>query len=344
MAKQIDISGDGGSTFNTLPGSSGSKSNEAGSINDTIFGQTFTSTERGLINWGIEGNAYYKGYAGYEASLLRTGTATATTGEAMSQDSGQIYSVDLATRSIWDRSATYTIYDGATPVADADIDWVDFLFGRVKFADTYTVSGAVTADFSYFPTQSVGKANSYSLTQTAEAQQKTDFATAQSNGGYHEFNPGLRTVSLSLSGFYDSANSFEDLLESGEEIIIEINPDGAGNSVCRGFFKALTTGQDGDVGNIETEEVTFELSVPTDAYIPFRWNHDAATTLPQAIRDLLDSWESESTVVARYLEDGVSGIQGTCVITDISLEGALESMNEYSVSLQGSGQRTAVTP
>ena len=211
----------------------------------------------------------------------------------------------------------------------------------------YTVTGAITITGSYFPTSVLGTANNYSLTQTADAIDSTDFATAQANGGFRTHNPGLRTVNLELTGFYALSNAFAASLEARSELIIEINPDGNLKSLARGFFKASSHGQDGDVGALEEETVSFTLNVPDPSgtnppEIPFGWQHESDTTLSTALQKALTSWLDETKLDYRYLSDGVNGDSGTGVLTDISLSGGLETMNEFSISVQGDGDLTVV--
>ena len=338
-AKRVRVSDDDGVTWYTLPGNTADFQHTAEGLSDTIFGQSFSSEEIGLINWNLSGNALFKGFAGYVATILQTGSATPTTAEAFTLVSGKTYQVNAATRRIWDRSATTTIYDNAAPVANADIESIDYLFGRVTFAASYTPTTPITADFDYFATAAVGRANSFTLTQTAEAIDQTDMQTAQANGGYRSFCPGLRTVSLELSGIYDIANGFIDALETRGEVIIQLNPDGNDESVMRGFFKLREQSQSGDVGALEEESVTFVLNVPEDTpevEIPLKWVH-TATTLGLGVQVLLASWEGQTEIDMQYLADGTNGKEGNCIVTEVSLAGGLDAMNEFSVSLQGTG-------
>jgi len=55
----------------TLPGGTGEMSREAASIDDTIYGNPYSSQEVGLIGWTLTGNALFKGFAGYKAELRR---------------------------------------------------------------------------------------------------------------------------------------------------------------------------------------------------------------------------------------------------------------------------------
>ena len=339
MAKRIRLSSDGGTVFYTLPGNSGELRNEAGEIVDTVFGQEFQSTQPGLIGWSITSNALYKGFAGYVATIKRVGTSTAIVGGGMTLVTGKTYRITNAAHTIWDRNATLTVKDNAVTVAASNIESIDFLYGRVTFAAAYTVTGPVTVDFNYFPTTALCGANTFTLTQTAEAVDTTDMCLAQGNGGYRVFEYGLKSVGLEMSGFYNLAAGYLALLQSRAELIIEINPDGSNESVCRGFFRCTSEGLSGAVGNPEEESVSFALAVPDEEllYKPFRWSHTTTTTLNQAIRIALDAWETSDTIDAQYLPNGTTGVEGQVIVTEVSLTGGLEAMNEFSVQLQGLG-------
>ena len=351
MAKLVQVADLGTSPpWLTLPGGTGALTLDGAEIDDTIFGQTFSSNQPGLISWSIDANALYKGFAGYVATVKKQGTTTAMTGEAMSLESGKIYTVTNTAKDLWDRSVAFTFYDGVSDET-ANVEWVDYLFGRFKFLDAFTPTGAVTVDGSFFPTVALGKANSFDMTQTADAINNSDFATVQGNTGFNTFIPGLRTVAVDLTGFYDVNNSFRADLIARNEFVVEINPDGSGESLMRGFFKASDTGQSGDVGALEEETISFVLNVPQDPVAgpatashlrPFAWRHSGSSTLSQAIIVCLNAFENEVLVDCQYLYVGTNGLTGDAVVTDVSLSGGLEVMNEFTVTLQGSGAPTDV--
>jgi len=336
-AKSVRVSADGISWF-TLPGNSGEWNDEAEQIDDTIFGQTFSSTQPGLITWTSNAQAFYKGFAGYVASIKSSGTPTAITDEPMTLVSGKTYRVTDRTKNALDYTKAITFNDGGTPVDAANIESVNPLFGEVTFAASYTPTGAITVSGFYLPLTEVSRANSFTLTQTAETIDHTDYATAHANNGYRVFRPGLRTISLELGGFYDSSDAVWEILEQRREAIIEINPDGSGLSVARGVFKLVTRNQSGDVGALEEQTRTFNLSVPEGVALPFNWTHDPDTTLSQAIRILLDSYINQTLPYVRYEPDGDEGVvfQGQGVLTDVSLSSSLDAMNEFQASIQGS--------
>ena len=345
-AKTISLSSDGGSNFFVLPGNSGELRNDGAEIEDTIFGANYRSNFPGLINWGVTANGIYKGFAGYVVKIKEVGTPSAFTAEDMTLISGKTYRIDDVTKEIWDRNeASMDILDNAVSVADADIESIDFLFGKVTFVSGYTVTSPVTATGKFFPTAAVGKAQSYNLTQTAEAVENTDFVTAQANSGRRTFQYGLKTVALELTGVYDLSNDFLATLLARAETIIEINPDGDDKSRCRGFFRLISEGQSGDVGALEEETVNFSLSVPDNTpaiEFPFSWDHANDTTLNTAIQKALTSWQDESALDVEYLSDGVAGLKGPCIVTELSLAGGLETMHEFNVAVQGTGATTTV--
>lgn len=352
-AKKIRISSDAGVSWNELPGSQGSFDSEAEAVDDTILGQSFSSTDIGLQGWSISSDGIFKGFSGYLAELKQVGTPVAFTTEAMSVVSGLTYAIDDAAKEIWDRSATLTVFDDASPVDAADIESVDYLFGQVTFVTGYTVTGNITVTGESFPTAAAGCSNTYNLTMNADSIDTTCFNTAQANSGTRTFEPGLRTVSLELTGIFDATENFKSVLLARQEVIIEIDPAGDGSSVARGFFKLVTTGQSGAVGALEEETLNFALTVPDETTnptvsIPFNWKH-TNTTLSQAIQDVLTSWVSElNTYLVQYLPTGaegaspLDGVEGAFIATDVSLSGGLSNMNTFAMELQGTGQYTEV--
>jgi len=352
-AKKIRISNDAGTTWEELPGSQGAFNSEAEAVDDTILGQSFSSTDIGLLGWSVSSDGIFKGFSGYLAELKQVGTPVAFTAEAMAVVTGLTYAIIDDTKEIWDRSATTTILDDASPVAAADIESVDYLFGRVTFITGYTVVGDITATGESFPVSAAGCSNSYTLTMNADAIDTSCFNTAQANDGTRTFQAGLRTVSLELTGIFDATESFKTVLLARTEIIIEIDPAGDGSSIARGFFKLVNTGQSGAVGALEEETLSFALTVPDETVnaaveYPFNWRH-TATTLSLAIQWALTSWLDElNTYQVQYLPSGIEGaspndgIEGAFVVTDISLSGGLSNMNVFQMELQGTDQYTVV--
>lgn len=337
MSKVVNVSDDSGSTWYPVPGQDASFNSDGDQLDDSILGQTFESGLTGLITWNIGGNAYYKGYAGYAADLKQSGTLTATTGEAMSLVSGKTYRIDDSTKEVWDWDATLTVYDNASPVATSNIESIDYLFGQVTFTGAYSVTGPITIDVSYYPLSTFGKGRSFTLTQTVNTIDTSDYQTVQANGGYRIHEAGLRTVSLDIEGIFNAADDWQGTLSARNAVLIEINADGAAKSTARGWFRLTSAGQEGSVGDTESESISFVLNVDDSTVTPFAWDHASDTILSQGIRVILASFESQTDIDAQYLHDGTNGYQGTVVVGEASLSSDIEDMNTFSYSLVGDG-------
>lgn len=346
MAKRVRISDDE-STWTTLPGNSAEFRQEGGQLPDSIFGQAWESAETGLISGTINTNALYKGFAGYIVNLKKAGTPTTLTTEAMSNVSGKIYQITDTAKQILelDANATITVYDNAVDHTD-DVIRIDYLQGIIEFASAYTVTGSVTISGKYIPVTAIAAAKTFNLSLTKAAVDNTDIPSAKANGGYRTFDPtkGLKTVSLELGGFYSASNAFRDALAARTPLIVEINPDNNSKSVMRGLFKYTGVGQSGDLGALEEETVNMMLSVPdNDLYdAPWVWIENTGSTLNTGIIQLLTAFADDSLIYVQYLHDGTNGWQSDAVVTDMSLTGGLESMNEFSVGLQLSDAPTDV--
>lgn len=345
-AKVISISADDVTYFG-LPGSQGELSRDGATIDDTIFGQTYKSNLTGILTWMVSANSIYKGFAGYAAKIMKPGTSTAVTAEAMTLVSGKTYQINNVARRIWNRGATLTVKDNAVN-HNADVVSIDYLFGKVTFASTYTVTGPVTVDVSYYPTIDIGRATAYTLTMTAEAIKDTDFPSASTNGGYNTNSPGLRTVALELPSVFSVSDDWQTFLINRQEIIIEVNPDGAGKSVARGFFRLMSDKQSGNVGALEVENLNFSLNVPYSSSgiqvaIPFGWSHAVDSQIPAGIKVVLDSFLNETKPFVKYLPlGGPDGVKGRCVVTGTTLTGGMETPNSFAITLTGDGGLTVL--
>src|SRR5262245_41026059 len=347
-AKRIQTSTDD-ITYYTLPGSTGELRNEAGELTDTIFGQSFDSAEPGLITGTITSNSLYKGFAGYICKLQKGGTPVAMTNEPTTLVSGKTYIITATTKQVIDINTTVVIKDGAVDQT-ANVLNINFLTGEVTFKAAYTPSGAITVTGAYVPLTDIAGARTFTLTQTAVAIDNTDIPTARTNTGYRTFQPdGLKTVSLEIGGVFKTSNAFAAALAARSTVYVSINPDNSDLTIAKGSFKFTGRTQSGDVGALEEETITFRLNVPQDPTYssftwlwPFTWKHSVSTKLSTAVRQVLDAWQNSTTLNVKYLHDGVAGFKGTGIVTDVSLSGGLEAMNEFTANFQLSGAPTVV--
>lgn len=337
--KELKVSADD-VTYYTLPGNTGDINFEGNQLDDTIFGQEFSSSETGLISWTVSGNALYRGFAGYN-SIIRRNSATSTsfTGETLAQvDSSKTYRITDSTKSVWNWKEDVTIYDNGVAVDESDIEQINYLFGEVTFVDTYTVTGPITADGEFFSMSTYGRASSFSLTQTAETTDTTSFEDAQANGGFNEYRATLLSADLELTGFYRSTNDNFGELSNRNEFVIELDVAGDGTSIARGIYKVGSASQSGDVGGDEESTLSLTLSVPEDVK-PFGWQHSAASTIPQGLLVIQEGWINREPIYVKYLPEGEGkyGYTGQAIVTDASISSGVENMVEVTVSLQGTG-------
>lgn len=340
-AKTIQVSADD-STYYTLPGNTGEWNDNLGTLDDTIFGQSFKSQQSNLINWSVSANALYKGFAGYMVVIKQGGTPTTMTAEAMSLVSGKTYKITNATKQLIDRNTAVIVYDNAVDHT-ADVLSIDYLFGRVTFKSAYTPTGPITITGKYVPLVELAKYQKFTLTQSMEAINNSDMPTLHANSGHETFDFGLRTVGLEVSGVYASSNGYRAALVSSSELILEVCPDGGGKTVARGYYKPSNRKQSGKVGALEEETQNFVLTVPDTALMtsPFSWLF-TNTDVSMAVQLCINAFINNTPLYVKYLPDGTNGLKGSSLITDFSLSGGMDAMNEFATTLQGTGAVTVI--
>lgn len=344
MAKRIRVSDDDGSTWYTLPGSSGEFSSEMAQVDDTIFGQDYQSESPAIGMWQVTANAYMKGIAGYVVKVMSGGTPVSTTSEATTLVSGKTYQVtDVAKRNI-SYAGAVVVNDDGSPVATSDILSIDYLQGMVTFVASYTPAAAITLDYDYVPTAVIGKARSYQLTQQQAEIDNTDYATALANDGWRTHEGGLKTVNIEIGNIWNAANDFVDILANRAQVFIEVSPNntlagGTSEIAYKGFFKYQTQGQSGNVGALEEESLTLNLFVPNSEVLssPFTWIFGSAANISQAVKICLTAFINGTPIMVQYSPDGTNGKEGDCIVTEASLSGTFEGQNEFSFTFRGSG-------
>jgi hypothetical protein len=342
MAKRIRVSDDNGVTWFTLPGSTGEMRRELNSVNDTIFGQDYMSEDVSLGQWQVTANSFYKGVAGYIATVKQGGTPTGMVAEAMALVSGKTYQITAANKRIIDYAAAVVVLDNAVDHT-ADVVSIDYLNGTVTFDAAYTVTGPVTITANYIPTIVIAKSKTFTLTQTAAEIDTSNYDSAQANGGWRNFDPGLKTVRLEIGGIYDAAAGFEAALASRALMYVDISPANTATTFFRGFFKRANRAQSGDVGALEEATITLNLFVPDGQLVerPFGWYISNASTLNTAVKKVLTAWQGATKIDVQYLPDGTNGYKGDVVVTECSLTNQMEGLNEFRFTFRGDGAPVA---
>jgi hypothetical protein len=190
------------------------------------------------------------GTAAYPFKIKKAGTSTAFTGEAMSGSAG-LYQIDDANKQVFDRTVTPTFYDNGVSVPDYGIISIDYLYGRIKFAQP--IIGPVTVDGSYLPMADIAGAKECSINRTCAIYDDTDI----SNVGYHTKKYGIQDVSITASRFDDVSHDFTTIMENRSVVVIELAPDT--NKSYRGFFVISDSDASVDINALLEESLTFEL-------------------------------------------------------------------------------------
>lgn len=197
------------------------------------------------------------GSPGWKALVKRSGTSTAFTDEPAVLVSGQTYQVSDPAKQVWDRDVPVLVRDNGAPVDPANIERIDYLFGKVTLAAGYTVTGPVTVSGNYLPMQPIAGANAYTLNHTAELLDDTDFEHA-STTGHRRRQYGLQDVSASITRWDDLTGHFAEVIAQGKVVVLEVKP-GEGTEKFRAFMLVETANRSGDVAALESEELSFQL-------------------------------------------------------------------------------------
>ena len=190
-------------------------------------------------------------YAGYGASIKKSGTSTGFTGEDMTNTAGFTWQIDTATKQVWDKAVVPTFYLDAVEIDANDVSSVDYLYGKVTF--TGVQDGVVTVDGNYYPMSEIAGAKEISLVMTSAIHDKTD----TSNAGYIERMYGIHDVSVDLGRFDDISKDFTDIIQSRTSIVLEVAPESSYS--MRGWFIADSSGQSLDVNSLIEEGLNFQL-------------------------------------------------------------------------------------
>lgn len=344
-AKRIRVSNDSGSTWWTLPGSQGDKTTERNKVTDTIFGQDYESQFSALGQGQITANSFFKGVAGYVAKILQSGTSTAMASEACALVSGKTYKISAAAKQVIDFNSTITVKDGAADVT-AQVLNIDYLFGMITFKPTYTVVDSITVTGNYLPMAVLARGNSFTLSQSTSEQDNTFYETAQANNGFRDFDYGIHKVSLDVGRLIQTtAHSLLASLKANSVIIIELAPSGDNTKVAyRGFFQLSSDQESGNNGESEKESVKFDLYVYDGALLqsPSKWVFGASSGLNQAIQNVLNAYQNKADLKIQYLEDGATGQQADCIVTEASLSNTVEGLNEFKFTFRLTSDQTVV--
>lgn len=205
--------------------------------------------------------------AAFNTVVKATGTSTTMTTEACSNVSGQVYQVTSASKRIIDPTSALTVYDDGVEVAAADIESIDFLFGKITFDGAYTVNGAVTVTGKYLPLSTIAQAREFSFTDGNDLPDCTVFQDTT-----HKYTQALQSLSMTLGllevvgTVYDGGTrSFRSVLANGEVVVVEIDIGGSG-TLFRSMAIAENVSAGATVSDLVTESLQFRGLTASGAF------------------------------------------------------------------------------
>ena len=364
--------------WDRLPGRQGELNQESTSIDDTIFGEPYSSMFPGLITGTMTANAILKGIPGYNVVLRKAinpeGDAPTATFKLVriTDTTANPAPTEFVYRFIPDNQheASFMAFDvdhvitpsqlaptsGADTIDnDSKIVSVDYLFTEITL--NFDAGDAINYTGPVLTFQRIGRGQTYTLTQSLNPIDETDFDTAQENDGRRRFVAGLKRVSLEVGGFFRPENNFLNELQERDKVLISISPDGQGDAVARIYAHLMRDGQRGDVGALEEESIMYELNVLEEIDNPMDWrfnfsgkngNYDPRESIvSRSNQRLLNAWLCGTHLGARYLPNGrdSNGANGiieygyttAAIVSDATLSSGLDNVPEFRASLQLDG-------
>jgi len=191
------------------------------------------------------------GVAGYVFRVKKSGASTGFTGETASNTTGNTWVIDDTNKNLFDRSLAVNFYDNGVLIDSADIDSIDYLFGKVTF--TGVKSGPITIDGSYIPLVDIASAKETTLNLTSAILDNT----AINNTGYHSKTYGVHDVSVSVTRFYDYNEDFASILNARQPLVIDVTPNP--NKSYRGWFVMESNEISLDIDSLEDQSISFSL-------------------------------------------------------------------------------------
>jgi len=197
--------------------------------------------------------------AAFNTVVKATGTSTTMTAEACSLVSGKTYQVTNAAKRVIDPTSALTVLDNGGAVAAANIESIDFLFGKVTFVGGYTVTGAVTVTGKYLPLHTLTYAREFELTDTNMLAEATVFADTTVKRKQTLQSLMVRLGLLERAGlvYNGGSTSLVSVLTAGTVLVIEINVGGSG-TIFRAMVIPENVSQGATVAGLLEEGVTFQ--------------------------------------------------------------------------------------
>ena len=208
--------------------------------------------------------------AGFNASVLVSGTSTAMTDEATTQvGATKGYYITSLTKRILDPAVAVVVEDATVVVAASNYS-VDHLAGRVTFVAGYTVNGAVTVTASYLPTLEVGTARGFSFGTMRSMLDKTVFGDTATDrrAGLADCSGTLDRLDVGTDDLDGGAGTvtLAGILAAGDYTLVKVVPDTSDTDTFFACWARLESDAlSADVADLVTASLSYQGVVPGNA-------------------------------------------------------------------------------
>lgn len=202
------------------------------------------------------------GVAAYRAVLKSSGEPTAMLDENLIDLGLGWFQVSTPEKQVISIDHPFGIFENASAIDVGLIEAVDLIQG--KFFIPSLGAEPLTINAYYIPLIEIGGANTYSLEIGGDILDDSNFKDCRANGGHRTKVYGIHDISFSIDRFSDLGDTFISYKRNRERVLVEVAPgggqDGEFAGTYRGWFFVETTGLAGDIGDLESESISFNLA------------------------------------------------------------------------------------
>lgn len=203
-----------------------------------------------------------QGYKGV-VSISTLGTPTVFTDEATNEiGSTNKHQIVATGKRLWTTEVAIVVKDAGSIVANANIEEINYLFGYVRLASTYTPTGAITVSGSYFPdTVEVEGVHEYSLSLSNDVLDDTDYKNAKTSNTRSKI-AGARDATMSMTLFFtNDTTEFIEGITAGATYLVEWKSgDSVNDHTWRAFIVIESNEINGGIDGLEDESITLNIA------------------------------------------------------------------------------------
>lgn len=188
-------------------------------------------------------------YTGTQVIVKISGDAVPFVGEAMETNDNRIYSISDPLKRVWDYNSPVAVYN-ATERTTEDF-MVDYTSGKIIFS-VEDATRFITVDASYVTTTKVAKGKKFSLKQSVNVYDVTEFGDS-----YKKVIGGLKSAEGSFSDFNILDTFFSNALENAKAVLIEFYTNENDTNPKRIWAVINEIAETADVNDLQGRDISF---------------------------------------------------------------------------------------